>query len=200
MIRNTFLLMCFIIATPILGKADYTTIEKFLLGRIKNTPDFNFRDKVTNAHELTHVLHGQLRQKHCKKGENCLQLPDRKIYILAEPNILKSQISDYVPFNLKGKHFDHYVLRSKDWENVPSYLIDEWIAYYRGAQAGIESYNKLAKKRDVLSGLVELAVYSNAILSTVKAKLPQFYHSGNCLLYTSPSPRDKRQSRMPSSA
>ena len=24
--------------------------------------------------------------------------------------------------------------------------------------------------------------------------------SGNCLLYTSPSPRDKRQSRMPSSA
>ena len=25
-------------------------------------------------------------------------------------------------------------------------------------------------------------------------------HSKNCLLYTSPSPRDKRQSRMPSSA
>ena len=26
------------------------------------------------------------------------------------------------------------------------------------------------------------------------------YHLNNCLLYTSPSPRDKRQSRMPSSA
>ena len=26
------------------------------------------------------------------------------------------------------------------------------------------------------------------------------YHDSNCLLYTSPSPRDKRQSRMPSSA
>ena len=26
------------------------------------------------------------------------------------------------------------------------------------------------------------------------------YRSNNCLLYTSPSPRDKRQSRMPSSA
>ena len=26
------------------------------------------------------------------------------------------------------------------------------------------------------------------------------YNSGGCLLYTSPSPRDKRQSRMPSSA
>ena len=27
-----------------------------------------------------------------------------------------------------------------------------------------------------------------------------FEHFGDCLLYTSPSPRDKRQSRMPSSA
>ena len=27
-----------------------------------------------------------------------------------------------------------------------------------------------------------------------------FKEDGNCLLYTSPSPRDKRQSRMPSSA
>ena len=28
----------------------------------------------------------------------------------------------------------------------------------------------------------------------------QFMYDDNCLLYTSPSPRDKRQSRMPSSA
>ena len=28
----------------------------------------------------------------------------------------------------------------------------------------------------------------------------QMYQSSDCLLYTSPSPRDKRQSRMPSSA
>ena len=31
----------------------------------------------------------------------------------------------------------------------------------------------------------------------MKRLIPQF---GDCLLYTSPSPRDKRQSRMPSSA
>ena len=30
--------------------------------------------------------------------------------------------------------------------------------------------------------------------------LGNFYHAYTCLLYTSPSPRDKRQSRMPSSA
>ena len=30
--------------------------------------------------------------------------------------------------------------------------------------------------------------------------VPALYYAFSCLLYTSPSPRDKRQSRMPSSA
>ena len=39
--------------------------------------------------------------------------------------------------------------------------------------------------------------------NTVKNKpdyIKNFIQSNSCLLYTSPSPRDKRQSRMPSSA
>ena len=37
--------------------------------------------------------------------------------------------------------------------------------------------------------------------SEIRGKmLEQFKYSNDCLLYTSPSPRDKRQSRMPSSA
>ena len=32
------------------------------------------------------------------------------------------------------------------------------------------------------------------------SKVVHVAHNGGCLLYTSPSPRDKRQSRMPSSA
>ena len=44
---------------------------------------------------------------------------------------------------------------------------------------------------------IELLVKSCDICKSVLAKPPQ---TRNCLLYTSPSPRDKRQSRMPSSA
>mgnify|MGYP003330279739 CR=1 FL=1 len=37
--------------------------------------------------------------------------------------------------------------------------------------------------------------------SVLKTKLPQIYVDAlNCLLYTSPSPRDRTRSRMPSSA
>ena len=37
-------------------------------------------------------------------------------------------------------------------------------------------------------------------MDKAQADIAQITNSGACLLYTSPSPRDKRQSRMPSSA
>ena len=43
--------------------------------------------------------------------------------------------------------------------------------------------------------------YNSAWLAVCPVKLePEKAQYGTCLLYTSPSPRDKRQSRMPSSA
>ena len=39
-----------------------------------------------------------------------------------------------------------------------------------------------------------------SLKSQVEAGVSTKSEDGNCLLYTSPSPRDKRQSRMPSSA
>ena len=38
------------------------------------------------------------------------------------------------------------------------------------------------------------------IFNEIKQNTLKFYNYNDCLLYTSPSPRDKRQSRMPSSA
>ena len=59
--------------------------------------------------------------------------------------------------------------------------------------------NKLIKEealRDALAGndFIEGRVFQPSVLESVKQELKR------CLLYTSPSPRDKRQSRMPSSA
>ena len=40
----------------------------------------------------------------------------------------------------------------------------------------------------------------DALIKTKQEDLSSYYENYFCLLYTSPSPRDKRQSRMPSSA
>ena len=50
--------------------------------------------------------------------------------------------------------------------------------------------------QSILAGIVCLCIF--AFIHYVR--LPDDTTGNTCLLYTSPSPRDKRQSRMPSSA
>ena len=52
----------------------------------------------------------------------------------------------------------------------------------------------------VLGLLVETMARFEPLLAPVAPAAPAAGAAGACLLYTSPSPRDKRQSRMPSSA
>ena len=47
---------------------------------------------------------------------------------------------------------------------------------------------------------IDLEVESLTPISSITERLSAWEETGGCLLYTSPSPRDKRQSRMPSSA
>ena len=67
------------------------------------------------------------------------------------------------------------------------------------------SSNEGGKAVSLQGGFFELKYYESIMSNTVKATLI-YTDSGDtidgktCLLYTSPSPRDKRQSRMPSSA
>ena len=42
--------------------------------------------------------------------------------------------------------------------------------------------------------------YWNEVIEVLREIIPVYDKVNSCLLYTSPSPRDKRQSRMPSSA
>ena len=48
--------------------------------------------------------------------------------------------------------------------------------------------------------LVQLANNAGPVQKWLFSEVSKHYSTGDCLLYTSPSPRDKRQSRMPSSA
>ena len=52
----------------------------------------------------------------------------------------------------------------------------------------------------VAAGQIDLVVESGLNIYDIAALIPIVEGAGGCLLYTSPSPRDKRQSRMPSSA
>ena len=62
----------------------------------------------------------------------------------------------------------------------------------------VERMRVTAKAEDVLKVMEAL---SGAVMKDrVKDKVGPFGFNKNCLLYTSPSPRDRQKSRMPSSA
>ena len=63
----------------------------------------------------------------------------------------------------------------------------------------IEESNNIEIRR-VPRGTVTSRVYTPSDLFDLAALRRELGHLKGCLLYTSPSPRDKRQSRMPSSA
>ena len=57
------------------------------------------------------------------------------------------------------------------------------------------------KIKDILQVLDDKPTFNDIQLITIERISKHYMHPiGVCLLYTSPSPRDKRQSRMPSSA
>ena len=63
----------------------------------------------------------------------------------------------------------------------------------------IKKYNLKPKKKLGQNFLHDKNIISS-IIKKAKVENENIIEIGPCLLYTSPSPRDKRQSRMPSSA
>ena len=64
--------------------------------------------------------------------------------------------------------------------------------------SGPDDAKAYARQLALVDAAIEAADFE-FIRSSVKG-ITEFYENTYCLLYTSPSPRDKRQSRMPSSA
>ena len=75
------------------------------------------------------------------------------------------------------------------------------LAQYAGTSAFIEEYVELVREKSILRQMITSAqqIEKNALKepSDVLAALDE---AQSCLLYTSPSPRDRTRSRMPSSA
>ena len=94
-----------------------------------------------------------------------------------------------------------FTVSSKSWTQSSAFNKEKSSAY-----SSFYDYLELGVKH-ILTGLDHIAFLLGLLLLNLKARtliivITGFTvgHSITCLLYTSPSPRDKRQSRMPSSA
>ena len=79
-------------------------------------------------------------------------------------------------------------------------LDTQMIFYLMGVIGGIGILSKLVSEgtlRSLVKAAENMSKSSHRFMKLVRAK---FEHACICLLYTSPSPRDRTRSRMPSSA
>ena len=108
-------------------------------------------------------------------------------------------------YNPDTQEYETAKIISKLYQGT-DYEVDVEFTGYKFATKKSDSNNHYVLKRETISD-VDLGVITNvqndASLYPEQKALREILVSGTpgaCLLYTSPSPRDKRQSRMPSSA
>ena len=159
--------------------------------------DFSEEDYKKLAHTLPQSKESEMMVLGCMlESSSSLSiaidgLAERGFYFLEHKNIfaaLKLAFTSDKPADV------HLIAESmKDQNKLEksggiAYLMT--LVQYAGTSAYVEEYVDIVRKKSILRQMI------NAAIATEK----KAYDTTVCLLYTSPSPRDRQKSRMPSSA
>lgn len=95
------------------------------------------RDPITHAHETTHGINSELRRlQPGKQGFYCLE---GKAAYFKGPRLWLSQIAPLVPVQHRLMLYRGYLVgAAREWNDTPTYILDEWVAYINGAACGID--------------------------------------------------------------
>jgi hypothetical protein len=132
--------------------------------------------RPTNGHESTHMLNSQLRNQHGGKV-NALYVMSGKAVLLKEPRLRKSAVPAFVPPSLRGYRFRTYVTGAQEWDDTPTYLLDEWSAYVNGCFVALDDKRsgRTVEAADWAGGPLELGIYSLAMGMAVEQGDPVYF-------------------------
>lgn len=106
---------------------------------------------------------------------NAFYLTRNQAVKLPEPNCRKRDAVPFIPQGLREYRFQTYVTGQAEWDDMPLYLWDEWVAYVNGADACLDlvKRNEYTEGwRDIVFGILEFNIYSTAIMMAAHAKDP----------------------------
>lgn len=125
-------------------------------------------DKITWVHEGTHGINSQLRNEFRRPG--FYVLGNRAILLKEEPRTTLTRVSRLVPVSLRGGVYNLYLLESRRWwENQPSYLFDEWVAYTNGTEARLVGADVVYGREETARYMLEFCVYSTCVPWSAKS-------------------------------
>lgn len=139
-------------------------------------------DLVTYGHETTHGINSHARNNLNRSGRrsNGFYVLQDRVAIVEEPAIRKSQVASYIPASLRGSRYSLYVTGSRDWDDRPLYLWDEWVAYTNGSEVALALHRAGMWRygwRDAVAGTVEFTAYALAVGAAVEALDPAYFQS-----------------------
>ena len=137
--------------------------------------------RSTDAHEGTHGVNSRLRNQH--SGSNVFYVTGGKAVVIKNPNMRKSAVAAFVPQSLRGNRFQMYIAGSPAWDDTPTYILDEYIAYINGGAVAVEDKKNGIKNSkddfgfDAVSGAIEFSFYATALAMAIEKNDPEYWNS-----------------------
>ena len=134
---------------------------------IRPNHPYKASDKITWAHETTHGISSDLRQKFCKPEENAFYVLRNQAVVVSNPAVTIKETARLVPEDLRGKIYDLYLVKQAgDWNNTPTYLFDELVAYSNGSECALDLSSKRLyneRRSDSFEFMLEMLAYCTAM-------------------------------------
>lgn len=155
------------------------TIYADIMNHARN-PVFGY-DEDTNAHETTHMINSDIRNGKQGGGKiNGFYVQKSKGVIVAEPNMRKSAVVEFLPPSLRSYRYGTYITGQQAWDDTPLYIFDEWTAYVNGGMVSVELV-QIGKHKgqwtDAVSGCLDFSIYSIATAMAVAKNDPEYFRS-----------------------
>lgn len=137
-------------------------------------------DTVTYGHETSHGLHAHIRNTMNDTGTraNGFYVLDDRACLVREPAMRKSDVAIYIPSSLRWSRFDLYLTGSRDWDDTPLYVWDEWVAYTNGSAVGVDRAAAGLWRsgwRGTVDGTIEFTVYAMAVGMAAETREPGYF-------------------------
>jgi len=155
------------------------TTEKSYYGEILNRTDrvISGYDRGTNAHENIHMINSHYSNKTSGRKRAFYITGESRVFYTHQPKLFKNDVKSYVPKSVRGSRFQLYLEGSPAWNDTPTYIMDEWVAYIGGGMVAVEDHdNGINKdKSDRMCGPLEFSVYTIALCMAIEEKDNKFW-------------------------
>lgn len=135
-------------------------------------------ERGTNAHESIHFINAEYSNLTFGKQRAFYITGEKRVYYTSQPKLLKDDVKEFVPNSLRGSRYKTYLEQAAGWNNIPTYIMDEWVAYIGGGMVALEDYEN-KRNRDIsdrVCGALEFSVYSIALCMAIQEKDPDFWN------------------------